>query len=222
MAKEIPKHLEDEYRMTRAEQEMVDLYAAIMEEVKVRLSSIETAAMGKTGLIGPIAREFCFLQLRMLCELIALACLVAHGDIKETTKLRKLWAADKIIKALETLHPEFYPTPIRTNVRPDPEPNTFEKVTNAPILTKADLIKLYGKVCGDTLHRGSLKKLLSPDTPVIRHFNDVVDWSNKIAKLLAFHAMQAADKKHMIVTILYDRDSNYRVCVKLGQRYLQQ
>jgi hypothetical protein len=29
--------------------------------------------------------ELIYLQLRMICELIALACLTAHGDVPETT-----------------------------------------------------------------------------------------------------------------------------------------
>jgi hypothetical protein len=58
------------------------LYANLMDEVKARIDCINVAVQGRTGFPTPIAREFCYLQLRFLCELIALSCLVAHGDIK--------------------------------------------------------------------------------------------------------------------------------------------
>jgi hypothetical protein len=73
---------------TRRQQESMNLYGGIMEEVKIRLNCIAMAAAGATGLPHPLARELCFLQLRMICELIALGCLVAHGDI-EATKVNK-------------------------------------------------------------------------------------------------------------------------------------
>lgn len=55
-----------------------------MEEAKARIDAITRTTEGKTGLDDIFADEFCTLQLRMLCEVIALACLVAHGDIPDT------------------------------------------------------------------------------------------------------------------------------------------
>jgi hypothetical protein len=54
----------------------------------------------------------------MLCELIALGCLIAHEDIAatHTVTLQKAWSADKIIRRLENLHSNFYPHPIRLSV----------------------------------------------------------------------------------------------------------
>jgi hypothetical protein len=53
----------------------------------------------------PLLREYGFLQLRMLCELIALGCLVAHGDIEETKApvLQNEYKAGVIVKRLERL-----------------------------------------------------------------------------------------------------------------------
>src|SRR5689334_21938045 len=91
----------------------MNLYAGVMEEIKIRLSSLDIAFAGGFQIPGALVREYCFLQFRMVCELIALACLTAHGDIEATTKLRKEWEADKIIKQLEALHPSFYPWPVK-------------------------------------------------------------------------------------------------------------
>jgi hypothetical protein len=72
--------------VTKKQNEAINLYAAIMEEAKIRLNSIDMALAGTTILPHQLVREFCFLQLRMLCELIALGCLTAHGDVVEATQ----------------------------------------------------------------------------------------------------------------------------------------
>src|SRR5262245_58960282 len=88
--------------------EALNDYSALMLEAKHRLLAMDAALGGRTGLPHGAICEFGFLQLRMLCELIAIGCLTAHGDL-ETGKLKKTYEADKIIRRLERLHSEFYP-----------------------------------------------------------------------------------------------------------------
>jgi hypothetical protein len=121
-------------------EEAMDAYSILMHEAKRRLLAMGTALEGKTGLPKGVVCEFCFLQLRMLCELIALGCLTAHGDLM-SGKLRETWQADKIIRGLEELHPDFYPI-----------------AATEVLFTKEELIKLYWK-CGDLLHRGTFETL---------------------------------------------------------------
>jgi hypothetical protein len=66
--------------------------------------------------------------------------LTAHGDLM-SGKLRETWQADKIIRGLEELHPDFYPI-----------------AATEVLFTKEELIKLYWK-CGDLLHRGTFETL---------------------------------------------------------------
>jgi hypothetical protein len=63
--------------------------------------------------VASLTGEFCYFQLRIICELIALACLTAHGDIQGTksNRLQEAYQADLIIKALTKLHAKFYPVP---------------------------------------------------------------------------------------------------------------
>jgi hypothetical protein len=101
-------------KATNKQFEAAALYCAIMEEIKLRHGCV-IALMERDAPIEHIfRREFCFLQFRMICELIALGCLVAHGDIKATQTremVRSLWSAKDIIEKLERLHPDFFPTP---------------------------------------------------------------------------------------------------------------
>ena len=98
------------------QQSIIGAYAAIMDEVKIRLDDINMLIGNRGGLAGHVVAESCYLQLRMCCELIALGCLVAHGDIEATKSkgLQKVYSAEKIIQVLAKLHPDFYPEPHAT------------------------------------------------------------------------------------------------------------
>jgi hypothetical protein len=84
---------------TKEDEEAMNLYRSIMEEVMVRAFGINIAISAPSPLPIPLIREFCFLQLRMLCELVALGCLVAHGDITKGKYFQKAYKADDILVA---------------------------------------------------------------------------------------------------------------------------
>ena len=87
--------------------------------------------------------ELCFLQLRMLCELIALGCLTAHGDL-ETGKLKKAYEADEIIGRLQRLHPHFYPHAARQTKQ---GPDRYDAILlKDGFLTKGNLRSFTGDV----------------------------------------------------------------------------
>jgi len=75
------------------------LYANLLEEIKLRIATIDHCTLGFSGLAVPFVKDFCYLQIRMICELVALGCLVAHGDIKQTSSenMQRAWSADKIM-----------------------------------------------------------------------------------------------------------------------------
>jgi hypothetical protein len=163
----------------------IDLYTSLIEEAKGRLDAIErTLVQRDIGLADRLAREFCALQLRMLCELIALGCLVAHGDIPATRnpRLSRAHKASQIIVELEKLHPDFYPRPVRLTER------GVEDIQTG-FLTKDELTKLVG-ICGDALHRGSARNLLSPRT---LSRNAITEWTQRIRTLLNIHWFTLSD-----------------------------
>src|ERR1700722_492219 len=124
--------------VTEAQNEAMTLYLGILEEAKVRINCINIALGGRTNLPERGAIEFCYLQLRMLCELIAVGCLVVHGDIEGTKGIRKVWAADEIMKRLERLHPDFYPHPVLFTF---PEPGRVHlEVVEDGFLNREELI----------------------------------------------------------------------------------
>jgi hypothetical protein len=206
------------------------LYADLMDEAKAKFAAIDAAINGRLGLPAALVREFGFLQLRLLCELIALACLTAHGDIKEarSSKLNKEYAADKIIEKLAELHPNFYPRPIWIYAQHQGPPTPYRDSPGVHIeprecvhLTKEELPTLYG-MCGNFLHRGTSRKLASSRSPqqmqfAGKDFTAISQWTGKIIRLLEIHMVSSIDNYEQILCALADEAQGNRVQVYFAQ-----
>jgi hypothetical protein len=200
--------------MTSKAEPILTLYANLMDEVKVRIDCIDRAVHGQTGFPGPLVREFCYLQLRLLCELIALSCLVAHGDISATyaKRLGKEWSADKILDTLTKLLPRFYPQPMRQTAQIIDGKNGWGVTAIDPTpLPKSDLLELYGKT-HKYLHRGNVSKLLNSDTPIETYtdFPEIISWAQKINDLLSLHVI-VKNKDKLIFCMLRNAENNNKV-----------
>jgi hypothetical protein len=145
----------------RNEKALIVLYCDLMEEITRRHKIIDDVVTSTIQLPERIAEELCFLQLRMICELIALASLAAHGDIAATRagKIRDAIKADWIMNAMGKIHPNFYPRPSE-QVLDTTGVVVGVKFVSAGFLTKQELRKLYHE-CGEILHRGSITHILS-------------------------------------------------------------
>jgi hypothetical protein len=171
-----------------------------MREIKFRLSAIESAMNGEAKLQRILAQEFCFLQLRMICELVALACLSAHGDLSEASRLKKEWSADVILEKLESLQDYFFPWPSRQlpgfgtakfrilddDERPD-------------CITKDELLKLYG-LCGNYVHRGTYRNIFDVKRARIVDFETIFGHGERIMNLLGNHSVliKRRDKVYLL------------------------
>ena len=199
---------------TKKQLQALQLYADLMGEIKIRIATIDAGTTASLPLPPAIVREHCFLQIRFICELVALGCLVAHGDIKATQagRIRKQWAADKIMDDLTALHPDFYPVPIKSK-RTD---FGFAVKHTASPLPKAELIKLYGK-CGSVLHRGSLKNLLSPKAPIQIHYPDITAMAQKFVDLLSSHLVIMQGGEMIFICTLHNVDDSGKVQVAIAE-----
>ena len=198
------------------------LYANLMDEVKARLECIDMALQGGFGVHAALVREICFLELRMLCEIIALAASVAHGDVRDktTAKLEREFAADRIIQRLAEIHPKFYPYPVRVEVDAAHHAVNLRDVTE-PYLTQAELPKLYVR-CGEILHRGTVRKLASSKAPIQmtfagKDFTEIARWTGKIGTLLNNHRISSIDNKKHLIVILKNGNDGDRVQVAYAE-----
>jgi hypothetical protein len=100
-------------------------------------------------------------------------------------RLREEWNATDILKRLDKLHKDFYPTPIKIELEELGRKHISPKETDA--LTKAEIPVLYGR-CSEFIHRGSMATLLTQSHP--RWPTDtaeIVKWGQKISNLLSEH-----------------------------------
>jgi hypothetical protein len=176
------------------------VYANLMDEARYRIEAMNAALSGKLPLPDMILEEFIYLQIRLLCEIVALGCLVAHGDFTQDqlTKLRDEYDADTIIKTLTPLSETFFPEAIRISVRPpnpsDPKGSVWiDEAPSESFLTKEEFISLYGRT-GNYLHRGKLKRLEARPPYIAVDLAGATAWAKKTLGLLDQHRIRSPDK----------------------------
>jgi hypothetical protein len=180
-------------------------YTDLMQEIKERLYTIEDVLSGRTALQGPLANEFCFLQLRIICECISYACVIAHAYLKElqAPKFQKAWSADVLMKQLSELHQDFSPKPKTMTIT---KGRVQSDEIDAPYLTKANLQKLNG-ICGDKFHRGSPEKYAFNPTPerLAADRQTIINYGNEVFRLMESHLMMHRDDARYILCRLRER-----------------
>ena len=173
--------------MTHSKQVLAQ-YCDLLEEIKLRNDIVDQCL--RAPVLSPqFMYELCFLQFRMITETIALGCLVLHGDVPgaRDKSIRKAYSAEEIVKRLAQLHPDFYPKPVVTL-----ESATGEKDWHPiaePFLTQDELGRLWAS-CGDVLHRGTF---MTAFERAPRSSDAVVEWRDKIVRLLNSHLIQLID-----------------------------
>lgn len=193
------------------------LYSDLMEEIKIRITAINLGTSGQLWMLpGQIIREFCFLQIRLICELVALGCLTAHGDLEKVTKLKKMWEADRIMEELEKLHPDFFPIPVRQEMNtPAKGRHNIEAIKGR--LDKNGLIDLYHE-CGSYLHKGSLRNLLNGNSPRLVNFPDITSRAQKIEDLISVHAVFMSGGETVFICVLRSIDDNLKSQTSIAEK----
>lgn len=172
-------------------QSILNTYCRLLLGIKTRHAILNSVLTTGHGLPEFAIAEFCQLQIRMICETFAIACLVAHGDVEgtRTGKLTRAYEADLIINALSKLHPHFYPRPGKQQGM-DGKITKVDWVTDG-YLTKQELISSYRASSG-YLHGRTLQDVLG-DKPRLIDPNTMVRWAQKLAALLDHHSIYLAD-----------------------------
>jgi hypothetical protein len=140
----------------------IEIYCDLIVELKYRIECIDKILDKKIPLRMKIAEEICYLQLRMICELIAIGCLIINEEISsKKSYLLKTYKTDWIISQMTRLHPNFFLTPLENeDSKEDPPQRVHKKIG---FLTKEDLATLWNKHAGSHLHRGSARNILNND-----------------------------------------------------------
>ena len=191
--------------MTGNQEHAIKTYLALMEEAKSRFSVVNNTYQNEAKYPPALVSEICYLQFRLLCEIIALGCLLVHGDISHPKTLQKAYNPTKIMKHLEKLNPHYYPQPIKHTLKD--KMHKFSAIPDTPHLSKEDLVVLWNK-SGDLLHRAPLTKLSKPPKTDIHKFSDIFEWSGKLTGLLNSHWITLVENRRGMVVSLMSKETN--------------
>jgi hypothetical protein len=176
------------------EAKAVRTYLHLMHELAIRLDLVAAACKGKLNLTPPYAREYCYLQFRRICELVALGCLQLHGDLAaaQSNAAKKEWHAERIMRLLQRNHPHAFPQSLIRTKTADGWSLQANSKPNA--LTYPEFTTLYSK-CGEVLHRGTIRTIESA-APIGRSdYDEVIKWTRKLVDLLNEHLVARSDAK---------------------------
>jgi hypothetical protein len=176
------------------------IYLNFMSEIKLRLNVVGFAFSDTVDLPPLILRELCYLQFRYVCELIALCCIVAHGNTNR--RLVETYQADKIMNQMEKLNPSFYPYAV--SIKKDGQKTEITGQPKRDQLTKSDLIKLWC-ITGDVTHRSPLSKAIKPPNRDPSDFTDIREWDAKLIGLLDTHQITLASNRVVLVSLVGDK-----------------
>jgi hypothetical protein len=183
-----------------------------MDEARIRIHAMRDVINARDSWTPRLLQEFVYLQLRTLCEMIALGCLVAHGDVKKRSTLKE-WKIPTIMKEMEKLNPDFYPRAVRIQFVTG---GVHLDDYSAPTLSKRELISLWEK-SGSFVHRGSAKDILREyGKPIVVNLDPVIEASTKILNLLEQHWISSADKKAHLLAVLSSTQMGGRSSVWLA------
>jgi hypothetical protein len=189
-----------------------------MSEIKERVADIYArldwiSEHHPSGLRGIFEAEMCYLQLRLICELVALATLCAHFNVPptQTNKFLKDWNADSLLDKLSDITATGFPqAAFMRDAQREGEPHTFGSREGG--LTRKELQAIYN-ACGRHLHRGVLRHILT-GTNKIYSLTEIKRWTDQIDDLLEKHLI--ALPEHDTIMLINLNGDHGAVCYFLG------
>ena len=179
-------------------------YHNCLYEIKRRIDVIKEHLTGETRekyLI--IEVEIICLQFRKILEMISLMSLVANKELysKQNEKYAKHYHAERIMRDLERINPDFYPEPIR-RVKVEGDYDRIEKIEEG-FLTKEEFVEIYEK-CGGMMHAQNPFGSPKPFEEIRENFRE---WLDKICILVAHHQIVLVGGELILVAILERSDN---------------
>ena len=185
----------------------ITLYCDLMEEIKRRISVIQSFSSGKS--VTPykaITIETMCLQVRKVLELIALGSLVANK--KEFSKFYdefgKIWNAKFILRDIEKVNPSFYPRPVIEKNSEDPAVKNHLDDLKSGYLTKKRFVKVYEK-CGAILHADNP---FGSKIDYSYYEKNIPIWVSEIMALLNNHYIKLIKSENMYLVHMKEERDN--------------
>lgn len=177
------------------------IYRAFMEEIKTRLNVIGgIVAHLKANPSDPegfLHAEFGFLQLRFVCDLVALSVLAAHKPYGLTDELLESWHARRALHDLKAINPVSFPRPAKITGKAGQKHIDW---ADDGALRREGLQRIYDK-CGKLLHRGIIKHMFEGQQKAY-DIGALNRWAARIGALLSTHALIYPEKGLALIVYL--------------------
>lgn len=176
------------------ELEGIKLYCNLLEELKLRLKSVQSIVRKEASLESfghPIfANEFVFTQIRKILEIIAFGSMSSnirlYSDVYRD--YQRHWKAVKILEKIEKINKDFYPRPLQQSDEISKNNKFILEDLEDGFLSIDEFIFLYD-ACSKIIH--------SPNPYAESKSIDLklsVDyWMHRVASLLWFHQIRLAN-----------------------------
>lgn len=144
----------------------------------------------------------CF-QFRKILEKIMLMSLVANREAyaEQNEKYAKHYHAERIMRDLERINPDFYPVPL-IRIEKENDYDELEQVENG-YLMKDELIQIY-EICEGMMHAQNPFSAVKPVEELQRRFPV---WLTKICLLLNHHKITLLGGNLMVVALMERADN---------------
>ena len=183
----------------------IQKYTRVMQTIKGRKEHIDwimdnAESMGK---VSTFMIESICLQLRMMIEDIAVACVIANAEeMPQLARgLRGEYRPTLILKGLERINPQCYPTPIVENV--EGSQGHFRDTHTRPEgdwLTRAEAVEEYGRL-SNVIHR-NLKAYDGKPVDYLELYQQCGYLEYKIRNLLSHHHITVLNEDTMYRVLL--------------------
>ena len=196
-------------------EEIGRIYIALMRQIVIRLDAVRDAAGEAAANVEHPSNwknaEFCYLQIRRICEYAAIAVLVAHGERAEflTNSLLKEWNAGNLFQKLTSLNPNSFPRPVKTHLNANGSGVHHLEIKDR--LLDGDAVKMIYNACGDRLHASSLRRILKGKLPEYS-FEDIADWANSLVRTLENHLILLPEISSVMLVALRDSEDGQVHC----------
>ena len=180
------------------------LYHDCLYEIKKRIEIIADHLNKKsTEKYLIIEVETICLQFRKILEKIMLMSLVANQEAyaEQNEKFAKHYHAERIMRDLERINPEFYPVPTR-QVHKENAFDEWQRIESG-YLTKEELVHIY-EICGGMMHAQNPFSASKPLEEIRKCFPE---WLTKICILLNHHHIQLIGGKARVVAMMERSDN---------------
>ena len=184
----------------------LELYHECLYEIKKRTEVIaDHINRVTTEKYMIIEVETVCLQFRKILEKIALMSLVANKELyaEQNEKFAKHYHAERIMRDLERVNPDFYPVPTK-RIKHHDRIDEWVKIESG-FLTKEEFINVYEK-CGGMMHSDNP---FAGKKPVNEIWTCFPEWLSKIIVLINHHHISLVGGKIMFVAVMEREDNGY-------------